>query len=118
MLNKLYRLGIRGLPHCLIKSYFEERLHFTSIGNENSSYCPSRIGTIQGSNLRPLFYIIYANELNGLFSLDIDTTMFADDTVISICREDLIYFNIIMNVIINKLMDWSNFNKLYIIFKC
>ena len=111
LMTKLYRLGIRGVALNLIQSYFENRHHFTAVNDVTSMNCLSTVGTIQGSTLGPLFYIIYANDMNQLFESDTYITNYADDTVITVHDKNIhdVYSKI--NTVIHRLMDWAKFNK-------
>ena len=113
LFQKLYRKGIRGTSLNLIRSYFSDRSQFVHINGVDSDTKPTNIGTIQGSNLGPLFYILYADDLNYLFNDNsIKLVMYADDTAITLYGDDINLLSIKMKMIVSRLEVWSNFNKL------
>ena len=110
-LKKLEIRGIRGNPLELIKSYLSNRKQFTQFRSGQSSLTLNNIGVPQGSCLGPLFFNIYTNDMHNLFP-NLTTTMFADDTILSKCGDDLQTLISDLNEELKKLNDWCNFNKL------
>ena len=109
--QKLEKMGIRGDSLKYIKSYLQNRKQFTQFRTGISSTKFNNIGVPQGSCLGPLLFNIYTNDMHNLFS-NITTTMFADDTVLSKCGDNLDTLIADLNIELNKLNDWCNFNKL------
>ena len=64
-----------------IRSYLTNRNQAVWIDHVISDFLQTDIGVPQGSNLGPLFFSIYFNDL--LYSLDCDIENYADDTSIS-----------------------------------
>lgn len=58
MLNKLYKMGFRGVCHDLLKSYSENRINFTAVNNQYNEKQYAKIGVAQGSVLGPLQYLL------------------------------------------------------------
>lgn len=111
LIKKLEKMGIRGDSLEYIKSYLSNRKQFTIFRTGTSSTKLNNIGVPQGSCLGPLLFNLYTNDMHELFS-NITTTMFADDTVLSKCGDNLNALVSDLNIELDKLKDWCNFNKL------
>ena len=83
----------------------------------SSNLWDSKNGCIQGSNLGPLMYILYADDLNKIFDDSVQLVTFADDTVIYIKGESTHELQDKINQIVEKLIDWCNNNKLCVNFE-
>ncbi len=83
LLNKLALYDVRGITLNWFKSYLSNRNQICKVSNIFSDVKPTKIGVPQGSNLGPLLFLTYVNDLpNCLHSAS--ASMFADDTNITI----------------------------------
>lgn len=92
LLRKLEHYGIRGVANDVIRSYLENRSQLVSYAGEMSSYRQINVGVPQGSNIGPLLFLIYINDISKLHLTGVPR-LFADDTA-------LFYPNIDPNLII------------------
>jgi hypothetical protein len=93
-MDKLYKYGVRGIPHKLIASYLRKTQHVKvthTQGNQTREYLsgslPVRYGVPQGSVLGPLLLIIYINNISHLTKGR--SIMYADDKSILNVGQDM-----------------------------
>ena len=82
LLRKLYHYGIMGVPHDWVRSYLSDRKQFVSVNDVQSDIRTLTHSVPQGSNLGPLLFLIFINDLpkcNDYFKC----VMFADDCTLS-----------------------------------
>ena len=81
LLGKMASFNIAGLTYDWVKSYLTNRSQ-TVLANGTKSQCRTILqGVPQGSVLGPLFYIMYANDLNSYLK-SCSTALYADNTVL------------------------------------
>lgn len=109
LLSKLDKIGISSNLLKLFESYLLNREQYVSYNGYKSNSFISTSGVPQGSNLGPLLFLIFIDDLINL--LDTDRLMFADDlkiyTSISTLEDCL---NLQSNL--NKVNQWCDLNKL------
>lgn len=81
LLRKLDCYGIRGVANRIISSYLSNRTQFVSYNGEKSSLKRISTGVPQGSNIGPLLFLIYINDI-GRICLKGTPRLFADDTAL------------------------------------
>ena len=81
LLKKLEIYGIDKDFLCWIESYLSSRYQGVWIDHVMSSFLPCDIGVPQGSNLGPLFFLLYVNDLP--FTLSCEMEQYADDSTLT-----------------------------------
>ena len=110
LLQKLYRYGIRGLVHHWFASYLTNRQQYVSVGSKVSSVKPINIGVPQGSILGPILFLIFINDLPSS-TVNFTTTLFADDTTLSIANNDYNDLVPILNRELSNVQEWIGKNR-------
>lgn len=113
LIEKLYRYGIRGLPNQIFKSYLSNRGQYVSLRETRSDIEHITFGTPQGSNLGPLIFLLY---INDIFDLPLKGTinLFADDAVIYYSHYNIAHLYNDMQHDLNLVHDWLYNNLLTI----
>ena len=110
LLLKLYHYGIRGITYNLIQSHLNNRSQFVNIKNKFSKKLIIKHRVPQGSNLGPLLFLVYINDLPN--ALSCHTTLFVDDTCLLIQAKDVSTLQKRCNNELSKLQQWMNCNEL------
>ena len=87
LMNKLYLYGVKGSALRWFKSYLMHREQVCKIDNIISTPKNIKCGVPQGSNLAPLLFLLYINDLPNCLVNSVPT-MFADDTNITISAKN------------------------------
>ena len=111
LLDKLFNVGIRGVPLDLFKSYLSNRVQTVFCNNVYSPFGNISQGVPQGSILGPMVFLIYINDIVNV-SKRCNYIIFADDTI-------LLFADISIQSLHNKLKhdlenikQWITHNKL------
>ena len=85
LLDKLYKMGIRGNMYCLIENYL---MHRTQYVHYNGCTKPIKYGVPQGPILGPLFFILFMHDFSRASEI-LFTIFFADDTSVSLLAQNI-----------------------------
>ena len=111
LLSKLGCYGIRGLALSWFQSYLSNRKQICKVNNSLSTFQNITCGIPQGSNLGPLLFTIYINDLPK--SLEItEPAMFADDASLTATGESSFEIEYKLGVEIQNVKTWLDANKL------
>ena len=115
LLEKLYKYGIRGLPHAWFSSYITNRKQYVKVGNTESSLKTITCGVPQGSTLGPLLFLLYINDLPKS-SKKLIFRIFADDTNMFYSSKDPDQLQSVINEELGKVLKFCTANMLSINF--
>ena len=111
LLKKLELYGCRGNTLRWFKSYLENRWQMCKIGSTISPKHVIRCGVPQGSNLGPLLFLIYINDLPKCL-LHSTASMFADDTNLTTHAKSIQDIEKQLNSDLENIHTWLLANKL------
>ena len=113
LLKKIHQYGFRGKPLELLSSYLSNRTHVTRIGGYVSSTKPVTMSVPQGSHLGPILFLLYVNDIPNI-SDSFSPILFADDLTLNFTCENENYLVENCNREIDKLVSWTQINRLTI----
>jgi len=108
---KLKYYSISGPYKKLITSDLTNRTIYTCIDDIKSSERNINYGVPQGSVLGPILFNLYINDIKSLARTN-EINLFADDTSLFISAKTYIDMNEKANLVLVKLSQWLNINKL------
>ncbi len=111
LLSKLERCGVRGTPLRWFQSYLFQRKQVCKINNIVSNETDICCGVPQGSNLGPLLFLVYINDLPNCLQTT-EASMFADDTNLSCKGQTSADVEYKLNNDLKNIRKWLISNKL------
>jgi hypothetical protein len=111
LITKLKLYGVTDDALKWFVSYLNERYQICKINNVKSAKQLIQCGVPQGSNLGPLLFLIYINDLPNCLQHS-KPSMFADDTNVSIPAESLEELEVHLNSDLDNIHQWLVANKL------
>ena len=110
-ISKLEHYGIRGLPVHLFQSYLEKWTQFVEINKKKLKCAFNKSQSAKGSVLGLLLFLIYINDLNGIFNFS-NIHHFADDTNILYTSNSLKDINRKINHDLKSIAELLKGNKI------
>ena len=110
MLQKLKNYGIDEMSLTWFESYLTNRTQKCRVNNHLSNSAPVTCGVPQGSNLGPILFLIYINDLSNCLN-HATPRMFADDTSISYSASTTSELQNVINSELKKLNSWLITNR-------
>ena len=111
LIAKLKLYGITGNTLNWFISYLDKRYQTRKVNNVRSSKKLIECGVPQGSNLGPLLFLLYVNDLPNCID-QAEPSMFADDTNISTSAGSVEKLETQLNIELDKIYRWLVANRL------
>ena len=111
LIDKLKFYGITGSTLNWFISYLDKRYQTCKVNNVKSSRKLFKCGVPQGSNLGPLLFLLYVNDLPNCLD-QAEPSMFADDTNVSTSAESVEKLETQLNFELDNIYRWLVANRL------
>ena len=111
LLLKLKRMGIDGNALKWIQDYLLDRHQYTILDGVQSTMCEVKCGVPQGSNLGPLLFVMYINDLAECLDL-CQVSLYADDTCIYVENKNVDLVVNTLNKELTVVSKWLKNNRL------
>ena len=106
LITKLRIYGLHEDFLLWVRSYLTDRHQAIWIDHTFSEFVSHSIGVPQGSNLGPLFFLIYYNDL--LYSLDCSIDAYADDSTMSATSKNIENISNCLTSNCERVVDWMS----------
>ena len=109
----LLKLKVYGFDDdflCWVESYLTNRYQAVWIDHALSEFLSCQVGVPQGSNLGPLFFLIFYNDLP--FLLDCETDAYADDSTLTVAGNTIEEIRAKMTSNCEQVTGWMQSNRL------
>ena len=110
LLEKLKLYGLHDYVLSWFKSYLTSRYQSVWIDNVLSDFRPCKVGVPQGSNLGPLLFLIFYNDLPS--HLNCDNEAYADDSTMSVSGKTVEDISLKLTENCARVVSWMEENGL------
>ena len=111
LIDTLTHYGVVSGAHAWLESYLYGRQQAVKFDDSLSAWDSVKIGVPQGSILGPLLFSIFVNDLPNVVA-HVHINMYADDTVLHCCGEDLWNVQNDAQFDLCRVQDWLQANRL------
>ena len=72
LLDKLKKMGVRGVALSLLKTYLNNQRHYVTLNSADSAMLFNAVGVLQGLLLGPLLYTLHVLSLKNILNLHVN----------------------------------------------